>query len=87
MSKKIFEKQYANTDIQFFTKPKIDLYHWTNRYHWAKSNKQIASKQLNDNIEYYCPIGEQTKVTEEQIKIFQQIRWNTFAQFKKIASS
>ena len=46
----------------------IDLQHWTNGYHWAKSNKQIRSKQLNDSIEYYCPIGEQTKVTEEKIK-------------------
>ena len=53
----------------------------------AKSNKQIAPKQLNDNIEYYCPIGERTKVTEEQIKIVQQMRWNTFDQFKKRASS
>ena len=83
----IFEKKYANTDRQFFTKPKIDLQHWTIGYHWAKSNKQILSKQLNDNIEYYCLIGEQTKVTEEQIKIDHQMCWNTFAQFKKRASS
>ena len=51
------------------------------------SNKQIATRELGNIIEYYCPVGEQTKVTEEQIKTVQELRWNTFDQFKKRASS
>jgi hypothetical protein len=82
-----WSKQYANKDREFIITPTIELQHWTHGYHWAKSNKQIATRELGNIIEYYCPVGEQTKVTEEQIETVQELRWNTFDQFKKRASS
>ena len=57
--------------------------HWTHAYHWAKSNKQISTKQSETNTEYYCPISKETKVSEDQIKSIKEMRWNTFEQYKK----
>jgi hypothetical protein len=39
-----WSKQYANKDREFIISPTIELQHWTHGYHWAKSNKQIATR-------------------------------------------
>ena len=62
----------------------MELQHWTDVYHWAKSNKQILHKKFDDITENYCPVGENICVTEEQIKIIKEMRWNIFDQYKKL---
>jgi hypothetical protein len=60
-------KQYEQ-DKTFIDTPTIGLRQWTDRYYWAKSNKIETSKILQNSVEYYCPAGEETRVTEDQIK-------------------
>ena len=69
-------------------KPSIDLKGWTEGYNWARSEKDIISKSFdNDKHEYYCPVGDEHKVTQDQISTVKDMRWNTFEQFKKRAFS
>jgi len=82
-SVKKWSKQYANNDKKFMDSPTIDLKQWTEGYQWAKSNKIVTSKILGNSVEYYCPAGDEGKVTEEQIENVLDMRWNTFDQFKK----
>jgi len=80
-----WSKQYANKDKEFMETATIKLEQWTDGYHWAKSSKIVTCKILQNSVEYYCPAGEQTKVTEAQINIVKEMQWNTFEQFKKRA--
>jgi hypothetical protein len=43
----------------------------------------VTSKPLDSSIEYYCPVYEETRVTEEQIHTAKEMRWNTFDLFKR----
>jgi hypothetical protein len=54
-----WSNQYKN-DREFIKTPTIELQHWTHAYHWAKSNKQVSTKQSETNTEYYCPISKET---------------------------
>ena len=45
-------------------------------------------KTSEENTEYYCPVGENIKVTELRTnKNYEKIRWNTFDQYKKRVST
>jgi hypothetical protein len=81
-----WSQQYAKNDRKFIESPTINLEHWTNGYHWAKSNKEVFTKSNGDLVEYYCPVGENIKVTEDEVKNVKEMRWNTFDQFKRRAS-
>ena len=57
-----------NNDKEFVLKPSIDLKGWTERYNWARSEKDIISKSFDsDKHESYCPVGDEHKVTQDQI--------------------
>ena len=57
-----------SNDKEFILKPSIDLKGCTERYNWARSEKDITSKSFaNDKHEYYCPVGAEKKETQEQI--------------------
>ena len=43
---------------------------------------KVEQTSLDSSIEYYCPVNEETRVTEEQIHTVKEMRWNTFDQFK-----
>ena len=79
-----WSKQYETKDKIFIDVPTIALSQWTEAYQWAKSNKIVTSKTLDNSIEYYCPVKDEIKVTEEQIQTVKEMRWNTFDQFKRI---
>ena len=51
------------------------------------TNKEISSTATGEIVKYYCPVGDESKVSEEQIKNVKELRWNTFVQFKKRTSS
>ena len=78
---KRWSKEYANNDKILVASPTIELKDWTAGYQWAKSNKIITSKILENNVVYYCPTGKENKVAEEQKEL--EMRWNIFDQFKK----
>ena len=82
-----WSKQYSHNDKVFIDSHTIELQHWTAGYHWAKTNKEISSTAIGVIVEYYCPVGDESKVSEEHIKNVKELRWNTFDQFKKRASS
>jgi hypothetical protein len=61
-----WSKQYLNNDNEFVLKRSIDLKCWTEGYNWARSEKDIISKLFdNDKHEYYCPVGDEHKVTQK----------------------
>ena len=56
-----------SNDKEFILKPSIDLKGWTEGYNWARSEKDIISKSFdNEKHEYYCPVGDEHKVTQDQ---------------------
>jgi hypothetical protein len=79
-----WSKQYETKDKIFIDVPTIALSQWTEAYQWTKSNKIVTSETLDNSIEYYCPVKDEIKVTEEQIQTVKEMRWNTFDQFKRI---
>jgi len=81
-----WSKQYDSNDKLFIESPTIGLKQWTDGYQWAKSNKVVRSQVNGDSIQYYCPVGQENEVTEDQIQTVKEMRWNTFEQFKKRAS-
>jgi hypothetical protein len=81
-----WSKQYDSNDKIFFESPTIGLKQWTDGYQWAKSIKVVRSQVNGDSIQYYCPVGQENEVTEDQIQTVKEKRWNTFEQFKKRAS-
>ena len=63
-------------DKEFILKPSIDLKGWSEAYYWARSEKDITSKSFdNDKHEYYCPVGAEKKVTQDQISTVKDMRW------------
>ena len=75
-----WSKQYS-IDKVIATSPSFELPDWTAAYHWAKSDKQVNSKQVNNLTEFYCPPGELTSVTEEDIKRVIKKQWSSFDLF------
>ena len=63
-----WSKQYETKDKIFIDVPTIALSKWTKACQWAKSSKIVTSKTLDNSIEYYCPVKDEIKVTEEQIQ-------------------
>lgn len=80
-----WSKEYQSNDKQFISVPSVGLKQWTDGYHWAKSNKIVTSKILENSVEYYSPVSQETKTTEEQIQTVKEMRWTTFDQYKKRA--
>ena len=80
-----WSKEYKSNDKQFISVPSVGLKQWTDGYHWAKSNKIVTSKILENSVEYYSPVSQETKTTEEQIQTVKEMRWTTFDQYKKRA--
>ncbi len=57
---------------------------WANGYKWVKSNKTIFSIELDNSIEYYIPVGQETKITNFDIEVMNKLKWYSFDQYKKI---
>jgi hypothetical protein len=78
-----WSREYATNQKQVITEPTITLSTWTKAYQWAKSNKEVIIKEEAESIEYYLPTSDSTKVTQADIDVVKNLRWNTFDQFKK----
>jgi hypothetical protein len=82
-----WSKQYANSDKVFILTPTIELKQWTKAYRWAKGNKAVTSKIVEDKTECYCLSKNEIRAKDEDIKQVKGMIWNTFEQFKKSASA
>ena len=60
-----WSKQYETKDKIFIDVPTIALSQWTEAYQWAKSNKIVTSKTLDNSIEYYCPVKDEIRVLQK----------------------
>jgi len=52
---------------------------------WVKSNKSIFSIELDNSIEYYIPVGQETKITNFDIEVMNKFKWYSFDQYRKKA--
>jgi hypothetical protein len=62
---KKWSKQYETKGKIFIDVPTIALSQWTEAYQWAKSNKIVTSKTLDNSIEYYCPVKDEIRVLQK----------------------
>ena len=85
ISTKKWSTEYFHGDKKFIFSPTINLKQWTDSYNWAKSNKTVSSKKFENTTQYYCPPSDEFKVTNEDVLNVNEMRWNTFDQFKKRA--
>jgi hypothetical protein len=60
-----WSKQYETNDKIFIDVSTIALSQWTEAYQWAKSNKIVTSKTLDNSIEYYCPVKDEIRVLQK----------------------
>ena len=60
-----WSKQYETNDKIFFDVSTIALSQWTEAYQWAKSNKIVTSKTLDNSIKYYCPVKDEIRVLQK----------------------
>jgi hypothetical protein len=65
-------QQYAKNDRKFIESPTINLEHWTNGYHWAKSNKEVFTKSNGDLVEYYCTVTETLKLLKTKKRMLKK---------------
>ena len=80
-----WSKQYAHGK-QIATAPSIELADWTAAYQWAREDKEINCKWLDDSTaEYYCPANDQTSVTAKEIKYVTDLQWSSFDLFRRRA--
>jgi len=49
--------------------------------------KSVTKKLEPEKIKYFCPVDENVNITLDDVKNFKEMRWNTFDQFKRRASS
>ena len=79
--------QYKTKIREIVFTPTIPLTLWTSGYQWAKSNKVVTLNETDNVREYYCPIGEVSSCSEDEILNVSHMRWSTFEQFKRRAFS
>jgi hypothetical protein len=77
-----WSKSYQRDLKQYSNKQTILLDLWTNGYQWAKSNKSILSTELDNLVQYYIPVGDETKVTNVEIDVMKKMKWYSFDQYK-----
>jgi hypothetical protein len=58
--------------------PSITLSYWTDGYNWAKLNKEVIAVPNGNITKYYLPSGEETTITDKDIKRYVNCRFNSF---------
>ena len=56
---------------KFEHKPLITLSVWTDAYNWVQLNKDVMSICNGDTTMYYLPAGEETRITDKEIKRYE----------------
>jgi len=69
---------------KFEHQPTITLSCWTDGYNWFKGNKEVISIPKGDRTIYYIPAGEETTITEKEIKRYENCRFNLFHVYKSV---
>jgi hypothetical protein len=69
---------------KFEHQPTITLSCWTDGYNWVKRNKEVISIPKGDRTIYYIPAGEETTITEKEIKRYENCRFNLFDTYKSV---
>ena len=71
---------------KFASSTTLTLQQWTKGYQWAKADITIYAPVTFDNYgKYFCPSGVEKDFSDEDLINLQNMRWNTFDQFKKRA--
>ncbi|CAF4368506.1 unnamed protein product [Rotaria sp. Silwood2] len=69
---------------KFEHQPLITLPIWTDAYNWVKLNKAVISICNGDTTMYYLPAGEETRITDKEIKRYENCRFNSFDTYKSV---
>ena len=69
---------------KFEHQPTLTLSYWTDGYNWAKQNKEVISIPQSDKIIYYLPAGEETTISEKEVKRYDNCRFNLFDTYKSV---
>ena len=75
-------KSYERGLRKYNNKQTISLDLWTSGYQWVKLNKSVLSIEHDNDIEYFIPAGDETKITNADIDVMKKMKWYTFDQYK-----
>ena len=62
----------------------ITLSVWTDAYNWIKFNKDVISICNSDTTMYYLPAGEETRITDKEIKRYENCWFHSFDRYKSV---
>lgn len=63
----------------------IPISEWTKGYHWARQNFQMSLKSEGNIDKYYIPSGGEEKLSQEDIRNVEEMKYTTFETFRKRA--
>lgn len=78
-----WSNEYKREVKIFVTKPTITLDLWTKGYQWVKLNRPVIEKKDNEVTTYFIPSQNSKKLSMTDVKTIEEMRWNSFEQFKK----
>jgi hypothetical protein len=61
---------------KFEHQPQITFPYWTDGYNWVKLNKEGISISKDDRTIYYIPGGDETGITDKEVKRYGNCRFN-----------
>ena len=62
----------------------IKLPDLTDGYNWVKLSKEVVSTPDGNTAIYYLPVGEETAITEKEIKRYEACSFNLFDAYKSV---
>ena len=69
---------------KFEHQPQITLPYWTDGYNWVKLNKEGISISKDDRTIYYIPGGDETGITDKEVKRYENCKFNLFDTYKSV---
>ncbi|CAF2112912.1 unnamed protein product, partial [Rotaria magnacalcarata] len=69
---------------KFEHQPLITLSAWTHAYNWVKLNKDVVSICNSETTMHYLLAGEETRITDKEIKRYENCTFNSFGTYKSV---
>ncbi|CAF3981206.1 unnamed protein product [Adineta steineri] len=67
---------------QFHDEQTVTLDIWPSSYQWVKLDKSVVSIELENEIEFYIPGGQQLSISKNEIDVMKKLKWYSFDQYK-----
>lgn len=71
----------------FEMQPKISQAQWISAYHRVKSDREVVVIEEESKNVYYVPAGEEKRLSDKEVKRYENGRFNSFDSYKSVVMS